>query len=242
MLYDFLRDERELQAFVDLVLPETTEDECFVLMLCVRRKYLSESEKEQLKLGEATALRREIIRERRQLQHAVQELCVRTGLYKDRNGLPIPAHAFAVYVTPNPRSYRKAAVQMIAEMAQGLAENRALRLDSMVKTQVHRAISRKLYLDLDIDPDGTDDWRTVAAQARAILGDTPTHTIQTRTGAHLLVQTKDMDKSVKRTFFQQLRELGKSMQGLLEIRSDAMVPVPGTVQGGAMPALLRLRE
>jgi hypothetical protein len=238
MLYDFLRDERELECFADRVLPEVTADECFLLMLCARRKYLAEDEKAQLVLGEAASVRREIVSERGKLLQKVKELCVGTGLYKDRNGQPIPEHAFAVYVTPNPRSYRKAAVQIISELAEGLADGRPLRLERLVKTQIHRAVSRKLYLDLDIDPAGGDDWQVVAARARAILGQTPFHTIQTRGGAHLLVQTRQLDRAVKRTFYRQLRELGEGMAGLLEIRSDAMVPVPGTTQGGKMPALL----
>src|SRR5205809_284399 len=113
MQYDFLRDERELECFANKVLPEVTADECFILMLCARRKYLSEDEKAQLVLGEAASVRREIVSERAKLLHKVKELCVGSGLYKDRNGHPIPEHAFAVYITPNPRSYKKAAVQVI---------------------------------------------------------------------------------------------------------------------------------
>ena len=145
----------------------------------------------------------------------------------------IPPHAFAVYITPNPRSCKKAAVRIITELAEGLGEGRSFRLESLVKTQIHRSVSRKLYLDLDVDPAGADDWQTVVAKAKTILGETPSHVVRTRGGAHVLVQTQQLDKSVKRTFYKQLQELGKGMTGLLEVRGDAMVPIPGTVQGGA---------
>jgi hypothetical protein len=239
VLYEFLRDERELESFVASVLPDTTVDECFLLMLCARRKYLTEEEKTQLMLGESATLRREIIGDRGKLLRKVKELCVPSGLYQDRNGCLIPPHAFAVYVTPNPRSSKKAAVRLIAALAEGLAEGKPLRLESLVKTQIHRAVSRKIYLDLDVDPADDDDWQAVVDKVRAILGQTPLHVIQTRTGAHVLVPTHQLDPSVKRIFYQRLRELGRGMEGLLEIRGDAMVPVPGTSQGGATARLLR---
>ena len=72
-----------------------------------------------------------------------------------------------------------------------------------------------------------------------MLGATPVHVIRTRSGAHVLVRTGEVDRAVKATFYARLRELGGRMEGLLEIRGDAMVPVPGTTQGGATPALLR---
>jgi hypothetical protein len=237
MHYDFLRDEAQLQLFVDSVLPEVDTDECFLLILCARRKYLTEDEKARLVLGEAASVRREIVTERGKLLHKVKELCVPSGLYRDRNGLPIPPHAFAVYITPNPRNGKKAAVQVIAELAKRLAEGQPLRLESLVKTQIHRAISRKLFLDLDVDPAGSDDWQAILARARAILGETPTELVRTRNGAHLLVRTQQLDKKVKRTFYLQLKELGSTMEGLLEIRGDALVPIPGTSQGGVTPLL-----
>ena len=239
MLYDFLRDERELGSFVETVLPDVKADECFLLMLCARRKYLTEDEKTRLVLGENAALRREVVSERGKLLHRVKELCVPTGLYKDRNGCPIPQHAFAIYVTPNPRSNKKAAVGTIAELAEALAQGRPIRLESLVKTQLHRAVSRKIYLDLDVDPAGADQWQGIVAKARAILGQTPTHVIQTRTGAHVLVRTQQLDRLVKQTFYRQLQELRGQMEGLLEIRGDAMVPVPGTSQGGAAALMLQ---
>ncbi len=239
MLHDFLRDERELTAFAETVLPEVTADECFLLILCARRKYLTEEEKGSLALGEAKPFRREIVVDRGKLLRKVKELCVRADVYADRNGRPVPPHAFAVYVTPNPRSYNKAAVATVTELVEGLAEGRPLPLDSIVKTQIHRAVSRKVYLDLDVDPAGGDDWQAVVAQARAILGETPTHVVRTRGGAHVLVQVQQLDRAVKRTFYRQLQELAAGLEGLIEVRGDAMVPVPGTTQGGAMPVLLR---
>src|SRR5262249_51155826 len=82
MQYDFLRDERELVSFAGKVLPEVTADECFLLLLCARRKYLSEEEKALLVLGEAASVRREIVSERGKLLQKVKELCVGKGLYK----------------------------------------------------------------------------------------------------------------------------------------------------------------
>jgi hypothetical protein len=96
---------------------------------------------------------------------------------------------------------------MIAELAEALAQGRPLRLESLVKTQHHRAVSRKLYLDLEVAPGGADRWQGIVAQARAILGQTPTHVIQTRTGAHVLVRTQQLDQLVKQTFYRQLQQL-----------------------------------
>jgi hypothetical protein len=107
MLYDFLRDERELELFVEAVLADVTADECFLLMLCGRRKYLTEDEKTRLVLGDGASVRREVVSERGKLLHKVKKLCVPSGLYKDRNGCPIPQHAFAVYVTPTPGAARR---------------------------------------------------------------------------------------------------------------------------------------
>lgn len=239
MLYPFLSDEHELDHFAQAVLPDVGEEECFLLMLCARRKYLTPEERERLRLGEAASLRREVVADRGQLLHKVKELCVPRGLYRDRGGEPIPEHAFAVYVTPNPRSYRKAAVEVISRLARGLAEGRTGRLDSLVKTEIHRAVSRKLFLDLDVDPGPGDSWEDAVRQARAILGATPVHVIRTRSGAHLLARTRELDRTVKKAFHQQLRQLSAAMAGMIEIRGDAMVPVPGTTQGGAVPVLLR---
>jgi len=123
LLYDFLHNEREVTAFAEAVLPELGSDECFLLMLCARKKYLTDDEKAQLELGEADSLRREVVSERGKLLDKVKELCVPRDLYKDRNGRPIPPHAFAVYVTPNPRSYKKAAVRLVAELAEGVGSS-----------------------------------------------------------------------------------------------------------------------
>src|SRR5262249_32643560 len=61
------------------------------------------------------------------------------------------------------------------ELAEGLAEGRPLPLERLGKTQLHPAVSRKGYLDLDIDPTRGDDWQAVAAPGRGGRGPTPRH-------------------------------------------------------------------
>ena len=57
MNYNFLNDEQELADFIDHHLPEPTEDECFLVILAARRKYLKPEEKEAVQLGGADVCR-----------------------------------------------------------------------------------------------------------------------------------------------------------------------------------------
>ncbi len=108
-----------------------------------------------------------------------------------------------------------------------------------MKTEIHRSASRQPYLDRDVDAAGNDDVAAVVRDIRGILGKTPLAVVRTRGGAHVLVKRRQLDPAVKASFYGELQALGQRLDGLLEIRGDAMVPVPGSSQGGAVPRLLR---
>ncbi|HEX9952147.1 MAG TPA: hypothetical protein VGB53_10290 [Rubricoccaceae bacterium] len=235
--YDFLRDEDELTRFVDGVVPDLGDDECLLLLLMARRKYLTEDERPTYALGNSAVFRRDIIRSKDQILSRVREMCVERGVYLDRDGRPLPDHAFSVYLTVNPRSERKAAVATVKEITDRLYDGQRIHLDDLVKSQLHQSVARKVFLDFDIDPEGDDDLAGIIARIRGALGSTPAHVITTRTGAHVVVETKGIDPSVKNTFFREVSEIGKGMSGAVEVHNDAMVPVPGTCQGGVMPKL-----
>ena len=235
MNYDFIKDEEELQRFIEGVVPELEAEESFLLLLGARKKYLREEERDRFVLTGTDVFRREVISKKEDIRSRVEELCVRRGLYRDRKGNPLPEHCFSFYLTINPRSQRKAAVALVKEIADRLYNGQSIRLERMAKSQLHQAVSRKIFLDLDVDPSGSDDAMGVVHQIRSVLGSTPHQVIKTRTGAHVVVQTKRLDPGVKQTFYRDVQAISRSMEGEIEVRGDAMLPLPGTSQGGVAP-------
>ena len=235
--YDILRDRAEVQRFTDIVVPDLDEDEALVLLLMARRKYLSVEEQDALSLGNSVVLRRDTLSRKDQLLPRVRELVAERGAFTDRDGRPLPEHAFGVYLTLNPRSHRKAAVATIKDLADRLYEGGRIRVDEVAASHLHKAVSRKPYLDFDIDLGDGDSLDATLADIAASLGSTPHHVIETRGGAHVVVPTQRLDPAVKKSFYGDVTSLGARMNGEIEVQNDAMVPVPGTCHGGTMPRL-----
>ena len=239
MTYDLLPSPDDLRAFVGAVVPDLTDDEALLLFLNARAKYLSDDERRALAMPSTLILRREVIARKEQITERVAHFCIREGHYTDRDGRPIPEHALAVYLTPNPRSQRKAALATLKALADGLFEDRPLRVVRTAVSSLHTSVSRKTYLDLDLDLGDGDDLDGLLARVREALGNTVAPVVHTRGGAHVLVETKTLDPAVKKTFYREIQEISGAMAGEIEIRSDTMVPVPGTRQGGAVVRLAR---
>ena len=235
--YDFLRDDAEVQAFVDRVVPDLDDDEALVLLLMARRKYLSPEEREAFSLGDTVVLRRETLSRKEDLAQRVRRLSAHHGAYVDRDGRPLPEHVFGVYLTANPRSQRKAALATLKELADQLYDSQRIRVEQVAASQLHKAASRKPYLDFDVDVADDDDLDVIVEEIQSCLGTTPCHVIETRGGAHVVVPTKQIDPAVKKSFYQAIAAIGKRMAGEIEVQNDAMLPVPGTWHGGVTPRL-----
>ena len=236
--YDFLRDKAELIRFVDTFVPDLADDEALLLLLIARRKYLTADEQQELSVGNSAVFRREVITRKDQIVSRVEQMCVRRGLYADRDGQPVPEHAFAVYLTSNPRSQRKAALATLKELADRLFEGQPLRVDETAVSQLHKAVARKPYLDFDVDAAKGDDIGAIVSEVQSALVSTPTTVIETRGGAHVVVETKKIDPSIKNSFYREISAIGGRMVGEIEVQSDGMLPVPGTSHGGVVPRML----
>ena len=88
---------------------------------------------------------------------------------------------------------------------------------------------------MDVGED--DDLDSLIGEVESALGSTPTHVVETRGGAHVVVRTKEIDGAVKKTFYKDIQGVGRGMAGEIEVQNDGMLPVPGTCHGGTTPRM-----
>jgi len=235
----FLINEHELDLYLDKIFMPPTDDECYCVMLGARRKYLTPEEQESIRLGGADMLRRVIIHRKDQVKSVVKEL--EGGIYLDRDGNEIPNHAFTVYITENPRSHRKAARKLIHELTDRIFEDQKFSLDSLAKTALHKSPSRKLYLDFDFDFDPSvpkDTHELMMDRTKEVLQNSHYEIVMTKNGFHVLLFIGGIDEQVKKTFYNDMKNLSLEFTGDVEVKNDAMCPLPGCAQGGSYPHMI----
>lgn len=103
--YKIVLDEQKLKNFIDW-LPDLKNDETYYLCLFSRSKYnpidsgvKMSADKQQL---------RRFTSNKEYMFDKIKQLEVEIGCYKHRHQ-PVPQESLALYITPNPRSFIKAA-------------------------------------------------------------------------------------------------------------------------------------
>lgn len=230
--FNFLQDIEQLQNFIK-ILPELQDNECFILLLMARKKYLPENH--PASIGNTQMIRREIVTDKSKLIRKIKELNTEKDLYLDKNAIIIPEQALAIYLTVNPRSYHKAMVEVAKTLIEHLSQGTTIRLDSMVKTALQSHFNRKIFLDIDVDIKAQDNLEELLQKIMIILDNIPVFIIKTKNGAHILLNKKHLSSQVKKTFYKDLENLSETMAGEIELKSDALVPIPGGYQGGFIP-------
>jgi hypothetical protein len=238
-MYDFIPDEAALAEFIGAVVPDLEDEEAFVLLLKARKKYLSAEERERVTIRDSLPFRQEVVNQKENLVRRIKEFAADGSLFTDKNGVQIPHHSFCVYLTMNPRSQRRAAVETVKKLTDLIHNRQRISLVSMVKSEIHRAPSRKIFLDLDIDPEEGDDLDAIIAKVKAILRGSTMYLIKSSTGAHILVKTAEIDPDIKKTFYQEIKVVSDAMHGAIDIKGDNMLPLPGTSQGGRVPRWIK---
>lgn len=218
MNYSILQDETKFNEFLAF-LPELEENEVFYLSLFGRHKYCSTLPNMRDNQLVRFTSSKEDLREK-----IVRCECP-IGGYK-RDGFDVPQEAIAMYIALNPRNIVKANKTLMIELAKRIADgNTSFNPLSLARTSIHNATGRKVFADFDYD--FIEPAEHLPA-IKAVLPDNAFRIMKTRGGFHLLVSLANAPKG---DWFKKLAALkGCDVKG-----SNAMIPVPGCVQGGFIP-------
>lgn len=232
MNYQIIADEQELTRFIAL-LPDTTPDECYYVSLMARNKWIKGTEippiAAQVQIKRFSTSKGLLVEKLRHLECA-------KGTYLNK-GIAIPQEALGVYITVNPRSYRRAGLRLLKDIAEHLEEERDFNPHQLALSALQATPSRKHWFDIDMDLVEGEDRATIQAFITSILGDVVTY-IHTRGGMHCLVELKKITPERAKNWYIQISEQQQFKSGF-DMIGDNLTPLPGCVQGGFVPFVVR---
>lgn len=235
-------DREQYNRFVELM-PELTGSEVYFLSLSARSKYLTDDEREKYKLTGAEMFSRQTAFDKPGLEYALVKMEAELGYKRTKSGQEFPAHALVVYVNVNPSSLPKAYGKFMSQMAKIQLEafETAItgkepdfkgfhNMPRKILSAIQAAKSRRIWVDIDIDLGSAKGDQQVLFEIKGIFDEEII--IQTRSGFHALVAKERAGNysRVVKMINHRLSEFG----GECQYNSNAMVPMPGTVQGGSL--------
>lgn len=226
MNYEIVKDEKRLRDFIDW-LPELLPHECYCVNLFARNKYCKEithinSDKSQLK--RFTADKKWLLKKIKQLETPV-------GTYW-QSEIPIPQEALALYISINPRSQEKAAKATLIKLANLVTQpynNYNVHQEAL--SEIQKACSRKIYFDLDFDTD-VPFFNIYEEAVKQHINLDAVNVLKTRGGFHLLIELSKIGVGYSKTWYNGLTSLPS-----VDVKGDALIPVPGCTQGNFIPCL-----
>lgn len=226
MNYKIIMDTDALQFFIDNVLKDLKEDECFYCSLFARKKYSPEmiwsNDKTQLKRFTAT---------KSNLMHKIQQLEIQTGSYILGDRIA-PQESLVLYIHPNPRSQKKAATILLKKLADLIGDDaKGYNVHQEALSAIQKATGKRYYIDFDFDIDKSK-IPEIRDKISYFVNREAVTLIETRGGLHVLIETSKVTESFVKTFYQNISSLGSDVQG------DCMLPVPGCMQGGFVPKII----
>ena len=228
--HKIVKDQKELEKFIDF-LPDLEDEENYYIHLQARRKYYkSETLKGDLMLERFCCSKKNMLVK-------ILRLNAPYGYYTDHENVPLPDEALALYITINPRNLRKAALGIIHELADSIANVKdVINPLKVCHTSIHRAKGKTRYVIFDIDFEEDEDPKEVLSETTKILTQTVGaqnyKIVQTKGGCHVLLPPEKIDKV--KNWYQYLNSMLMPDQ-----TGDILTPVPGCNQGGFTPKLYR---
>lgn len=228
MNYTVIQHKNAFLSFIDW-LPVLQEGECYYVSLMARNKYLPNRKD----LPARAHIKRFDARDKTRLYEKVAQLEVEQGryvYYTSGGPVSIPQESLALYITPNPRSYEKAAKQAAINLVNLITSPyNGYNPHSEVMSEIQKACSRKIYFDLDYD--GTK-WADFKAKVAGKINLDSLQVLVTRGGFHVLVELAKVEERYRKYWYQTLSAVAGC-----DVRGDNLIPVPGCVQGDFIPCL-----
>ena len=226
MNYTIIKDPVALRRFIDW-LPDLEWGEAYYCSLFARSKYCPglSGDKQSVKRFTST---KEFLYEK------IRQLEVVEGSYMQKHA-PIPQAGLAMYITPNPRSYEKAAKSgMIALAHKVVSKYDGYNPHQLMMSEIQKACSRRVYVDFDFDGKAVED---VHEEISSYVNIDCATFIRTRGGFHLLVKASGVAKEYSKTWYNKIA----GMDGI-DVRGDMLLPVVGCVQGDFTPHFVTVKK
>lgn len=244
---NLLNDQQHYSEFVNNILPELGPDEVYFLSLSARNKYLTTEEREHYGLGRTEMFSRTVAISKDDFHRAMRKLGASLDYKTTKNGYRIPGKCVVVYVNINPSSMIKANQKMLSYISEEMgnatlaqARGKTPNYDGLIHSPrrllnfVQQSTGTRHYLDIDIDSDSsyypqklTDTLHKYGIEY---------HLIETRSGYHVMVRRSDLNGSGLRLdlLIRELHETAVEEGGEVIFNKNAMIPLPGTLQGNKL--------
>lgn len=218
-------DEAKVVEFIDW-LPELESHEVYYVSLFARSKYC----KEIVKLKSDKCQLKRFTTKKDWFLDKLYQLEVEYGRYK-QDGVIIPQEALCVYVTINPRDLVEATRKTISELTTNiLRPYNGFLPDKVAMSNIQKSCTRKLFMNVDFDGVGIDESKDLVHD---IINPECCRWVATRGGFHLLIEYSKIHKSFTKSYYNKIC----SLPGV-DVKSEPLLPVPGTYQGGFVPYII----
>jgi hypothetical protein len=232
MNYEIIKDEYLLREFIDW-LPNLTKDETYYVSLLARSKYCKDNEGNNIfpHIQSDKAQLKRFTSNKEYLFQKIKQLECELGSYVSK-GITITNDALAIYITPNPRSLKRATIGALKQFADLITKDyTGYNPHQEVLSQIQKSKSRTVFMDLDFDDITYEElYRNIEGK----INMEALNFLQTRGGFHILVEIDKIHKEFEKSWYKILTKLPN-----VDIIGDNMIPIVGCTQGGFIPKFMQ---